>query len=91
MSAPASRERSAAVMWLVLAVVVWNGLYDVLLSRGAKEVMFRAALHEAGRGPEVFMSQIMAVTVRDAVWVCTFWASLILLAGLLTIRLMRRR
>jgi hypothetical protein len=55
-----------------------------------KEYLFRSALHEAGRGPMIPMSEIMDVTVRDAVWVSTLWASLLLLAGLVTIRLGRR-
>jgi len=84
-------ERLAVAIWLALAVVVWNGVYDVLLTRGVKEYLFRWALHEAGRGPLVPMSRIMEVTVRDAVWVSTLWAGIILLAGMVTIRLMRRQ
>jgi hypothetical protein len=85
----APREQFATGLWLVVALVVWNGLYDLLLTRGVKEVLFRAALYEAGRGPEYSMAQIMEVTVRDAVWVCTLWASVILLAGMWTVRMMR--
>jgi hypothetical protein len=83
-------ERIGVAIWLVLAIVVWNGIYDVLLSRGAKEYLFRWALHEAGRGPAVPMATIMEVTVGDAIWVSTLWAGIILLAGLVTIRVMRR-
>ncbi len=83
-------ERIAVALWLAIAVVVWNGIYDVLLTRGVKEYLFRSALHEAGRGPMIPMSQIMDVTVQDAVWVSTLWASILLLAGLVTIRLGRR-
>jgi hypothetical protein len=84
-------ERLPVAIWLALAIVVWNGVYDVLLTRGVKEYLFRWALHEAGRGPLVPMSRIMEVTVRDAVWVSTLWAGIILLAGMVTIRLMRRQ
>jgi hypothetical protein len=84
-------ERLPVAIWLVVALVVWNGIYDVLLTRGVKEYLFRWALHEAGRGPRIPMSQIMEVTVRDAVWVSTLWASILLLAGLVTIRLTRPR
>jgi len=83
-------ERIAVTIWLVLAVVVWNGIYDVLLTRGVKEYLFRAALHEAGRGPFVPMAGIMDVTVHDAIWISTLWAGIILLAGLATILVMRR-
>ena len=83
-------ERIAIWLWLIIAVVVWNGIYDVLLTRGAKEYLFRAALHEAGRGPFVPMAHVMDLTVRDAVWISTLWSSVILLAALVTLRLIRR-
>jgi hypothetical protein len=84
-------ERIALVLWLIVGVVVWNGLYDILLTRGVKEVLFRTALHQAGRAPAVPMAHVMDITVRDAIWISTLWACLILLAGLVTIRLLRRR
>jgi hypothetical protein len=83
-------ERIAVAIWLVLAVVVWNGIYDVLLTRGVKEYLFRSALHDAGRGPAVPIRGFMDIAVRDAVWISTLWAGIILLAGLVTIRMMRR-
>jgi hypothetical protein len=84
-------ERIGIAIWLAVAAIAWNGIYDVLLTRGVKEYLFRSALHEAGRGPRIPMSEIMAVTVRDAAWVSTLWASILLLAGLVTIRLLRPR
>ncbi len=81
-------ERIAVALWLVVGLVVWNGVYDLLLSRGIKEFMLRNALYHAGRGPRTPIAAIMDVTVFDAVWISTIWASLIVLAGLLTIRLL---
>ena len=83
------RERTAVILWLSVAAVVWNGVYDVLITRGVKEYLLRHAMHEAGRGPQVPLAQMMDLTVRDAAWMATFWASLILLAGLWTIRSLR--
>jgi hypothetical protein len=83
----ASRRRTiAAGAWLAIAVVVWNVIYDLLMTRAVKEHLARAAMHEAGRGPFVPLSQVMSVAVYDAVWKSTLAAGLILLAGLLTIR-----
>jgi len=79
------RRNIAAAAWLIVAVVVWNGLYDLLLTRATKEVLLRAAMHEAGRGPLVSAAQMMGESIYDAVWKSTLAASLILLAGLLTI------
>jgi hypothetical protein len=80
------RERLAVAGWLALAIAVWNGLYDLLISRGIKEFLMRAAMHEAGRGPEPSLTVIMDTTVAGAVWVSTLWASIVLLAGLWTVR-----
>lgn len=78
-------RRTAIWIWIGIAVVVWNGLYDLLLNRAAKDYLFRAALHDAGRGPFVSLSEMMHVAVRDAALISTLWAGLILLAGLWTI------
>jgi hypothetical protein len=80
------RERVAAGLWMVVAVIVWNLVYDLMITRGVQEFMFRAALHEAGRGPHVTMAGVMDANVYDAIWVSTLFASLVALAGFFTIR-----
>ena len=77
-------QRTAIWIWIGIAVVVWNGLYDLLLNRAAKDYLFRAALHDAGRGPYVSLSEMMHVAVWDAALISTLWAGIILLAGLAT-------
>ena len=84
-----SAERIGAVIWLIAAVVVWNGIYDLLLTRSVKEYLFRAALHDLGRGPQIPIKAAMDAAVYDAVWIATIWAGMILLAGLVTLRVMR--
>ena len=84
------RERALVVLWLVMAVLIWNGVYDMTLGEGIKEYLFRSVLHEAGRGPRVSVAGVLDPFVFDAVWVATFWASIVTLAGLVTIRTMRR-
>lgn len=83
------RERVAVAIWLILAVVVWNGLYDLLLARSTQHYLFQQAIHMAGQGPWIDLQNAMAVAVREAVWLSTLWAGIILLAGLLTVRIMR--
>jgi hypothetical protein len=85
-----ARERRLAVLWLAVGVVLWNGVYDMTLGEGIKEYLFRSALHEAGRGPRMSIAAVLDPFVFDAVWIATFWASLVTLAGLVTIRVMRR-
>ena len=79
-------ERIAVAVWLILALVVWNGVYDLILMRGIKDYLLRNALHQAGRGPDVSMTRIMDLTVIEAFWLSTLWASVILFAGLWTVR-----
>jgi hypothetical protein len=83
------RERIAVALWLVLAIVVWNGLYDLLLARSTQNYLFRQAIHQAGLGPWVDMTSALDVAVLEAVWISTLWASVLLLLGLATVRLMR--
>lgn len=85
------RERLAVWLWLIVAVVVWNGLYDLLLARSTQTYLFRQALHQARLAPWNDLTLAMDVAVRDAAWISTLWASLLLLLGLLTIRLLRNR
>jgi hypothetical protein len=84
------RARIAAALWVILAVVVWNGLYDLLLARSTQNYLFRAAIHQAGLGPAADLTTAMDIAVRDAIWISTFWAGIILLAGAWTVKLMTR-
>jgi hypothetical protein len=85
-----TRERWLVGLWIVLAVALWNGVYDMTLGVGIKEYLFRSVLHEAGRGPQVSIPAVLEPFLFDALWVSTFWASLVMLAGLITIRVLRR-
>lgn len=84
-------ERIAVAVWLTVALVVWNGVYDLLMTRGIKDYLLRQALHQAGRGPEVSMTALIDLAITEAIWVSTLWASVILLAGLMTIRMLSRQ
>ena len=84
------RERALAGLWVALAIALWNGVYDMTLGEGIKEYLFRSMLHEAGRAPRVSIASVLDPFVFEAIWVSTFWASLVMLAGMVTIRAMRR-
>ena len=85
------RERLAVGIWIVVPLVVWNLVYDLLLTRGVKEFMLRAVLHEAGRGPAITMAQVLDRYVYDAIWISTLFASIVALAGFYTIKLCQDR
>lgn len=83
------RERWLVGLWLVLGVALWNGVYDMTMIEGTKEYLFRSALYDAGRGPRPAIAAVLDGTIFKAVWTSTLWASIVLLAGLVTIRVMR--
>jgi predicted cobalt transporter CbtA len=81
-----NRQRALIIVWLVVAVVVFNGIYDFMMTRSVKEYLLREYMFQAGRGPKVPLAASMDLAVRNAFWISTLWASSILLAGLITIR-----
>jgi hypothetical protein len=83
------RERIAVGLWLVVAVVVWNGLYDLLLARSTQIYLFETAIHEAGLGPAVDLTTALDAAVMQAVLLSTLWAGILLGLGLFTIRWLR--
>jgi hypothetical protein len=80
------RQRIAVAAWIVLALGLWNGIFEMMVVRGVKEYLFRAAQHEAGRRPFTPIADVMDPAIFHATWVATLWTSIILLAALLTIR-----
>jgi hypothetical protein len=89
MRPPSSRTRLAAGLWLLVAAVAWNALYDVRITLGVREYLLQVALHESGRAPAILMADAMRATVRDAVLVASWWAAALLLAAAATVRLLR--
>jgi hypothetical protein len=83
-------RRAAIALWIVMAIVAWNGLYDLRITLGVRDHLMKEALHAAGRGPAVVMADDMAATVRDAVAVASLWAVILLGAGLATVAMLSR-
>jgi hypothetical protein len=84
--APASpRTITLALLWLVLAVALWNGFFDLYVSRGARAYLQMQAEFELGRGPAPVMADFMAAASRDGVWGASLWAVVVLAAGWATL------
>jgi hypothetical protein len=83
------RERIAVGLWVIIAVVAGNGLYDLLLARDTQTYLFKSAMHSAGLGPPVDVTATLDAAVAYAAWVSTLWAALLFAAGCLTIYLTR--
>jgi hypothetical protein len=88
---PARRGIVAAVVaWTLLAFAVWNGFFDILVSRGEKQYLLSQARYELGLGPSLTIDEIMSRTITDAVRVASIWAGLVLVTGLGTTALVWR-
>lgn len=86
----ARRQRVAVAAWIVLAIALWNAIFEMMVVRGVKDYLFRAALHDAGRRPFTAIAEVMDPAIVQATWVATLWTAVVLLAALLTIRLLSR-
>lgn len=80
---PSVRRRAVVVAgWLFVSFVVWNGFFDILVTRGEKQYLLTQARHELGVGPKVTIDEIMTRTIHDAVRVASLWAAFVFAAGL---------
>ena len=84
------RQRILIAVWMVLGAALWNALFEMMVVCGVKEYLFRAALHDAGRRPFTPIAEVMDPAIYNATWVATLWTSVILLAALVTMRLLAR-
>lgn len=84
------RQRVLIAVWMVLGAALWNALFEMMIVRGVKEYLFRAALHDAGRRPFTPIAEVMDPAIYNATWVATLWTSVIFLAALVTMRLLAR-
>lgn len=74
-------RRAAALLWLVLGIAVWNGFFDLHVSRGAREYLLLQAEHELGRREARSMIDVMAEAKRRGAVAASLWAGLIVAAG----------
>lgn len=79
------------MLWLALGVVVWNAVFDALVTRGVNDYLFRQAAHDAGRGAAVTMREVMDRAIPDAAVIASLWTLIIEGAGLGTVIILSRR
>jgi hypothetical protein len=78
------------VLWLVLGGAIWNGIFDLYVSRGAREYLQLSAEAELGRRSTPSMAQVMGSNQRAGATAATYWMIIITAAGWTTIYLCRR-
>lgn len=75
-------RRVLAVLWLALGIALWNGFFDIYVSRGAHEYAKLRLEHELGRGPDPDMTGVMLRAQQQGVLWSSLWAGLVVAAGL---------
>jgi len=59
-------RRAALLAWAVCAVVVWNVVFDAIVTRTGREYLTLQALHQQGKGPAVTIRGVMDPGVSRA-------------------------
>jgi hypothetical protein len=83
--------RAIAALWLVLGVAIWNGFFDLYVSRGAREYLQRQAEYQLGHGQEPSMTEVMARARREGLVMSSVWSGIVVVAGWGTLWGARRR
>jgi hypothetical protein len=70
------------LFWLAAAFVVWNGFFDILVTRGEKQYLLSQARYELGVAPPRTIDEVMTRTIADARRIASIWGGIVLAAGI---------
>ena len=83
-------EQRLLILWLALAFVLWNGIYDMRMHDTVRGYLLQTALAQAGLERGVDMRQHLHRGLVDAVAFSTAWAGGVFLAGVVSMWAYRR-
>ncbi|MCC7009161.1 MAG: hypothetical protein IT184_10115 [Acidobacteria bacterium] len=83
-------RRLLFVGWLAIGFAVWNGFFDLYVSRGARYYLQLQAEAELGRTSPAAMADVMARAARDGVIASSLWTVVIVGCGWATVALTDR-
>ena len=78
-------RRVIVVLWFVLGLSLWNAVFDLYVSRGAREFLQLRGEADLGLVPAPSMADVMRRTRNDGLWAASFWALLVTGAGVTTL------
>jgi len=81
-----TRTRALQLLWLCVAILVWNTAFDQWVVLAQRDYLVREAAWELGRGPQPVMAEMMSDAVRGGALRATAWTAVIVGAGLFTLR-----
>ena len=80
------RRRAAFWLWIVLAFVVWNVVFDRVIVQAGRDYLDLAHASAAAHGPYLKIEDAMRPARSHALWWATGSALAILAAGMAAIR-----
>ena len=79
------------MLWLVVGFALWNGIFDLYVSRGAREYLQLRFEADLGLVPPPSMPEVMARAERMGLIAATLWATAIVACGWITLRFAKPR
>ena len=83
---PPRAARIAAALWIVLAVIVWNAVFDYQLVVAGRLYVHAAAAAARAGAPYARVDDWMRPAIVRGLWLASAAAGAILLAGVLGVR-----
>ncbi len=74
-------RKPAIFLSVAMAAAVWSGVFDLYVSRGAREYLQKQAEFELGRGPEPSMADVMREARTSGVIAASLWATAVASGG----------
>src|SRR5262245_42286559 len=87
---PVNATRTAGLLWIALAFVAWNVIFDRVLVLAGRQYVYSAAL-AAREGTYLYARDWMGSAVTRGAWTASAGALAILVIGLILIALARRQ
>ena len=84
-------DRLLVAVWLVVAGLIWNVVFDLYVSRGAHEYLQMAAQAELGQAETPSMYHVMEWTQQRGARAASTWALVVFGTGCATVYIRRRR
>ena len=83
--------RIAMCLWVVLAVVVWNAIFDRILIVSGRAYVYAAANAAAASRPYLLINDSMRPALKHALWTASAAGGVFLIVGCALIAIVGRR
>ena len=73
--------QASLVTCAALSVVIFSGVFDLLVTRGEKYYLWQQAEATLARAPRASLDDIMTRTIHDAVFTAALWARFVFIVS----------